>query len=168
TSLPRFLFALGIREVGEATSLQLATHFGVLDGIIAADLDSLVQVPDVGPIMAEHIRVFFSNKSNVALIEKLQGSGVTWPLIEASYDDSAKPLLGETYVLTGSLEKMPRNEAKAMLIALGAKVAGSVSKNTSCVVAGPGAGSKLAKAEELGIKILDEEEFIVLLDDLIA
>ncbi|MBL4572663.1 MAG: NAD-dependent DNA ligase LigA, partial [Gammaproteobacteria bacterium] len=144
TSLPRFLFALGIREVGEATALQLATHFGILDGIIAADLDSLVQVPDVGPIVAEHIRVFFSNKSNVALIEKLQGSGVTWPVIEASYDDSAKPLLGETYVLTGSLEKMPRNEAKATLIALGAKVAGSVSKNTSCVVAGPGAGSKLA------------------------
>ncbi|MBL4581365.1 MAG: NAD-dependent DNA ligase LigA [Gammaproteobacteria bacterium] len=168
TSLPRFLFALGIREVGEATALQLATHFGILDGIIAADLDSLVQVPDVGPIMAEHIRVFFSNKSNVALIEKLQGSGVTWPVIEASYDDSAKPLLGETYVLTGSLEKMPRNEAKAMLIALGAKVAGSVSKNTSCVVAGPGAGSKLAKAEELGIKVLDEEEFIALLDELMA
>jgi DNA ligase (NAD+) len=166
TSLPRFLFALGIREVGEATALQLATHFGNLESIIAADAESLVQVSDVGPIMAEHIRVFFSNEDNVALIKKLQGSGVTWPTIEASYDDSAKPLLGETYVLTGTLEQMPRNEAKAKLIALGAKVAGSVSKNTSCVVAGPGAGSKLTKAEELGIKTLDEEEFIALLDDL--
>ncbi len=168
TSLPRFLFALGIREVGEATALQLATHFGNLESIIAADLDSLVQVSDVGPIMAEHIRMFFSNKNNVALVRELQGSGVTWPVIEPSYDDSAKPLLGETYVLTGSLEQMPRNEAKAKLIALGAKVAGSVSKNTSCVVAGPGAGSKLTIAEELGIKVLDEGEFIALLDDLTA
>ena len=168
TTLPRFLFALGIREVGEATALQLATHFGILESIIAADLDSLVKVSAVGPIMAEHIRVFFTNKNNVALIEQLQGSGVTWPIIEPSQDDLAKPLLGETYVLTGSLEQMPRSEAKAKLISLGAKVAGSVSKNTSCIVAGPGAGSKLTKAEELGIKILNEGEFIVLLDDLIT
>jgi DNA ligase (NAD+) len=157
---------LGTREVGEATALQLATHFGILESIIAADLDSLVQVSDVGPIMAEHIRTFFSNSDNVELIKELQDSGVTWPIIEPSYNDSAKPLLGETYVLTGTLLQMPRNEAKAKLIALGAKVAGSVSKNTSCVVAGPGAGSKLAKAQELGIKILDEGEFIVHLDDL--
>lgn len=166
TTLPRFLFALGIREVGEATALQLATHFGVLENIISADLDSLVQVPDVGPVMAEHIRIFFDNKDNVALIRKLQDSGVTWPILESTQGDAVKPLLGETYVLTGTLERMPRNEAKAKLIALGAKVAGSVSKNTSCVVAGPGAGSKLTKAEELGIKILDEGEFISLLDDL--
>jgi DNA ligase (NAD+) len=166
TSLSRFLYALGIREVGEATALQLATHFGTLESIIAADLDSLVQVSDVGPIMAEHIQIFFSNINNVELIKELQDSGVTWPTIEPSHNDSAKPLLGETYVLTGTLEHMPRNEAKAKLIELGAKVAGSVSKNTSCVVAGPGAGSKLAKAEELGIKILDEGEFIVHLDDL--
>ena len=166
TALPRFLFALGIREVGEATALQLATHFGVLEKIIAADLDSLLQVSDVGPIMAEHIQVFFTNKKNVALIERLQSSGVTWPIIEPSQDDSSKPLLGEIYVLTGGLEQMSRNEAKAKLISLGAKVVGSVSKNTSCVVAGPGAGSKLTKAEELGIKILDEEGFIVLIDEL--
>ena len=168
TTLPRFLFALGIREVGEATALQLATHFGILESIIAADLDSLVKVSAVGPIMAEHIRIFFSNSDNVELIKELQDSGVTWPIIEPSHDDSAKPLLGETYVLTGSLEQMPRSEAKAKLISLGAKVAGSVSKNTSCIVAGPGAGSKLTKAEELGIKILNEGEFIVLLDDLIT
>ena len=166
TALPRFLFALGIREVGEATALQLATHFGVLEKIIAADLDSLLQVSDVGPIMAEHIQVFFTNKKNVALIERLQSSGVIWPIIEASQEDSSKPLLGEIYVLTGGLEQMSRNEAKAKLISLGAKVVGSVSKNTSCVVAGPGAGSKLTKAEELGIKILDEEGFIVLIDEL--
>ena len=166
TALPRFLFALGIREVGEATALQLATHFGVLEKIIAADLDSLLQVSDVGPIMAEHIQVFFTNKKNVALIERLQSSGVTWPIIEPSQDDSSKPLLGEIYVLTGGLEQMSRNEAKAKLISLGAKVVGSVSKNTSCVVAGPGAGSKLTKAEELGVKILDEEGFIVLIDEL--
>ncbi len=166
TTLPRFLFALGIREVGEATALQLATHFGILESIIAADLESLVQVSDVGPIMAEHIQVFFRNEDNIGLIKLLQGCGVTWPSIEPGHDDSAKPLQGETYVLTGSLEQMPRSEAKAKLIALGAKVAGSVSKNTSCVVAGPGAGSKLLKAEELGIKTLDEGEFIALLDDL--
>ena len=116
TTLPRFLFALGIREVGEATALQLATHFGILESIIAADLTSLVKVPAVGPVMAEHIRVFFTNKNNVALIEQLQDSGVTWPIIEPSNDDLAKPLLGETYVLTGSLEQMPRSEAKAKLI----------------------------------------------------
>ena len=166
TALPRFLFALGIREVGEATALQLATHFGILEKIITADLDSLLQVSDVGPIMAEHIQVFFSNKKNVALIERLQSSGVIWPIIEASQEDSSKPLLGEIYVLTGGLEQMSRNEAKAKLISLGAKVVGSVSKNTSCVVAGPGAGSKLTKAEELGVKILDEEGFIVLIDEL--
>lgn len=167
TTLPRFLFGLGIREVGEATALQLATHFGILENIIAADLDSLVEVADVGPIMAEHIRIFFSNKDNVTLIKELQDSGVTWTILESGHDAQAMPLLGETYVLTGTLEQLPRNEAKAKLIALGAKVAGSVSKKTSCVVAGPGAGSKLTKAEELGIKIIDEGEFIALLDDLI-
>jgi DNA ligase (NAD+) len=166
TTLPRFLFALGIREVGEATASQLAGHYGELEKIIEADLESLIEVPDVGPIMAEHIRIFFGNDENIALIERLIDSGITWPVIEVGHDASDKPLQGETYVLTGSLEQMPRNEAKARLVALGAKVAGSVSKNTSCVVAGPGAGSKLTKAEELGIKILDEGEFIQLLGTL--
>jgi DNA ligase (NAD+) len=115
--------------------------------------------------MAAHIRLFFSNTDNLSLIQNLRDCGIAWPLVESASDD-AKPLLGETYVLTGSLELMPRNEAKAKLIALGAKVAGSVSKNTSCVVAGPGAGSKLSKAEELGVKIIDEGEFIALLEDL--
>lgn len=166
TTLPRFLFALGIREVGEATALQLVTHIGDLDAITAADQEALVAVPDVGPKMAEHIRLFFSKKANLALIERLRKSGIEWPSIELSASHEQQPLKGETYVLTGTLELMPRNEAKAKLLALGAKVAGSVSKNTSCVVAGPGAGSKLTKAEELGIKILNEGEFIALLDDL--
>ena len=166
TTLPRFLIALGIREVGEATALQLVRHFGRLENIIAADVESLLEVPDVGPVMAQHIRLFFTNKDNLALIQTLQKHGITWPIVEPSSDTEARPLHGETWVLTGTLEQMSRNEAKARLIGLGAKVAGSVSKNTSCVVAGPGAGSKLAKAEELGIKILDEGEFIALLDAL--
>ncbi|MEX0963062.1 MAG: NAD-dependent DNA ligase LigA [Pseudohongiellaceae bacterium] len=164
TTLPRFLFALGIREVGEATALQLVTHFGRLENIIRADQESLMQVADVGPKMAQHIRLFFTNKDNLAVIKTLQGHGISWPLLEPRNDNEAKPLEGETYVLTGTLEQMSRSEAKARLIALGAKVAGSVSKNTSCVVAGPGAGSKLAKAEQLGLKILDEGEFIALLE----
>ncbi len=166
TTLPRFLFALGIREVGEATALQLVSHYGRIENIIAADLESLVEVSDVGPIMAQHIRLFFSNKDNLALIQNLQEHGINWPILEPANDAESKPLQGQTYVLTGTLEKMSRGEAKARLIALGAKVAGSVSKNTSCVVAGPGAGSKLSKAEDLAIKILDEGEFISLLDDL--
>lgn len=160
TTLPRFLFALGIREVGEATALQLINNIGNLERIIAADRDDLEKVPDIGPKVAEHIHIFFSNKENLALISDLQKYGVSWPDIEIS--DKLKPLEGKTYVLTGTLELMPRNEAKAQLLALGAKVAGSVSKNTSCVVAGPGAGSNLRKAEELGIKVINEEEFIAL------
>lgn len=166
TTLPRFLFALGIREVGEATALQLATHYARLENIIAAEIESLEEVPDVGPVMAEHIRLFFTNEDNLTLIRTLQERGVIWPEADQDAEPAAKPLESETYVLTGSLEQMTRSEAKARLVALGAKVAGSVSKNTSVVVAGPGAGSKLSKAEELGIKILDEGEFIALLDAL--
>lgn len=164
TTLPRFLFALGIREVGEATALALANHYGELDKIIAADADSLEQINDIGPIVARHIVTFFSNEENLALIALLRSHGVNWPVVAVSVDD--KSLQGQTFVLTGTLELMSRNEAKARLLQLGAKVAGSVSKNTDCVVAGPGAGSKLGKAEELGINIIDEGEFLALLDDL--
>lgn len=164
TTLPRFLFALGIREVGEATAQQLVKHFGELDKIVAADTAELEQVADIGPIVAKHISVFFNNEENLHLLAKVQKQGISWP--EVKIDQSAKPLDKQTYVLTGTLEIMPRSEAKSRLIELGAKVAGSVSKNTSCVVAGPGAGSKLEKAKELGIKIIDEEEFLALLDDL--
>lgn len=164
TTLPRFLYGLGIREVGDATALQLVNHFGELESIIAADTESLEQVADVGPIVARHITVFFSNEENLNLVRKLQEYGVSWPKVEI--DLAIQALAKQTWVLTGTLEIMPRNEAKARLISLGAKVAGSVSKNTSCVVAGPGAGSKLKKAEELGIKVIDEGEFLALLDDL--
>lgn len=164
TTLPRFLFSLGVREVGEATARQLVNYFGELDKIIAADIESLEQVTDVGPVVARHIRVFFSNEENLNLVRKLQEYGASWPKVEI--DRAMQPLEKQTWVLTGTLEIMPRNEAKAQLISLGAKVAGSVSKNTTCVVAGPGAGSKLNKAEELGIKIIDEGEFLALLDDL--
>lgn len=164
TTLSRFLFALGIREVGDATALQLMNHYGDLESIITANTESLEQVADVGPVVARHITVFFGNEENLNLVRKLQDYGVSWPKVEI--DLAMQPLKKQTWVLTGTLEIMPRNEAKARLISLGAKVAGSVSKNTTCVVAGPGAGSKLKKAEELGIKVINEREFSALLDDL--
>lgn len=164
TTLPRFLYALGIREVGEATAHALTNHYGDIDAMMAASADDHEKVADVGPIVAGHIETFFSNGENRALIERLIDHGISWPTITKSSD--SRPLDGKTYVLTGTLEQMPRNEAKAKLVALGAKVAGSVSKNTDCVVAGPGAGSKRTKAEELGIEIIDEGEFLQLLDSL--
>jgi DNA ligase (NAD+) len=163
-SLPRFLFGLGIREVGDATALALVSHFGDIDPIIKASAEELEKIDDIGPIVAQHISDFFANKNNLALVQELRDAGVNWPIVEVTAE--SKPLDGQTFVLTGTLEEMPRNETKAKLVGLGAKVAGSVSKNTSCVVAGPGAGSKLAKAEELGIKTLDEGEFLALLDSL--
>lgn len=166
TTLPRFLFALGIREVGEATAQQLVNHFGRLKNIIDAEQESLEQVADVGPKMAAHIRLFFTNKDNLKLIDVLRDYGIEWPEADPANSGEERPLQGQTYVLTGTLEQMTRSEAKAKLLLLGAKVAGSVSKNTSCVVAGPGAGSKLTKAEELGVKVIDEGEFIAHLDAL--
>lgn len=164
TSLPRFLYALGIREVGEATAQALTAHYGDLQPIMDASAEEHEQVADVGPIVAGHIETFFRNAENRALIEKLISHGIHWPRLERSAGSQA--LAGKTYVLTGTLEQMTRNDAKARLLALGAKVAGSVSKNTDCVVAGPGAGSKRSKAEELGIDIIDEGEFLRLLDSL--
>lgn len=164
TSLPRFLYALGIREVGEATAQALTAHYGDLQPIMDASAEEHEQVADVGPIVAGHIETFFRNTENRALIEKLISHGIHWPRLERSAGSQA--LAGKTYVLTGTLEQMTRNDAKARLLALGAKVAGSVSKNTDCVVAGPGAGSKRSKAEELGIDIIDEGEFLRLLDSL--
>ena len=165
TSLARFLFGLGIREVGEATALSLVNHYGNLDEIMDAKTSSLEKVSDIGPIVARHIRLFFLNDNNAAQIEELRASGVSWP--DVSVDRDTLPLADQTFVLTGSLEQMSRGEAKAELIKLGAKVAGSVSKNTDCVVAGPGAGSKLSKAQELGIKVISEDEFVVMLAELI-
>ena len=162
TTLPKFLYALGIREVGEATALQLANHFGELSALQEATIESLIDVPDVGPIVAEHIVSFFANKANVALLARLQECGITWPKISVASAES-QPLSGQTIVLTGTLEMLSRNEAKARLVALGAKVAGSVSKSTTIVYAGPGAGSKLAKATELGIEVGDEAALLDLL-----
>ena len=163
TTLPRFLYALGIREVGEATAQSLVTHYGDLQPIIDATAEDYEQVADIGPIVAKHIATFFANKDNLNLIEQLINHGIEWP---ATQKPASQPLQDQTFVLTGTLEQMPRNEAKAILMGLGAKVAGSVSKNTDCVVAGPGAGSKRTKAEELGIKIIDEAEFLDLVDSL--
>ena len=164
TSLQRFLLALGIREVGEATAAALVNHFGDLQLIQDASTEKLEKISDIGPIVAQHIHTFFANKQNQALIAKLQHSGIQWSKIDISADD--KPLRGLTYVLTGTLGSIVRNEAKARLLLNGASVAGSVSSNTDVVVAGSGAGSKLKKAQELGIEVIDEEEFLTLLDTL--
>lgn len=162
TTLPRLLFGLGIREVGEATALALASHFGSLDKLMEADEDALVQVADVGPIMAAHIAHFFGNQENDKVIADLRSRGVTWP--EHSAQTVSDKLSGQTWVITGTLESMTRDEARSRLQALGAKVAGSVSKKTTAVVAGPGAGSKLDKAVELGVAVIDEQGLIDLIN----
>jgi DNA ligase (NAD+) len=161
TTLPRFLFALGVREVGEATALSLARHFGDWESLAAASEEALLAVDDVGPVVADHLRQFFDCESNMAVVGLLRERGVQWPVIEVSRDE--QPLSGQTWVVTGKLESMSRDEAKAALQALGAKVAGSVSAKTTCLVAGPGAGSKLAKATELGIDTVDEAALLELL-----
>ena len=151
----RFLYALGIREVGEATAKGLAAHFGTLEAISEADEASLETVPDVGPIVAGHIRSFFDQPHNQETLAALKEAGVTWQEEQVLSADE-QPLSGQTWVLTGTLSGMTRDEAKEKLEQLGAKVAGSVSKKTACVVAGEAAGSKLTKAEQLGVAVLDE------------
>ena len=164
TSLQRFLFALGIREVGEATAAALTSYFGDLPSIQDASKDELGEIRDIGPIVALHIHTFFANIQNRALIIKLQHAGIHWPQVKLS--DSDQLLKGLTYVLTGTLKGMSRKEAKFRLQSHGASVAGSVSSNTDVVVAGSGTGSKLQKAQELGIKVINEEEFLTLIDTL--
>jgi DNA ligase (NAD+) len=163
TTLPRFLFALGIREVGEATALALARFFGDLEPIMAADGDQLQRVPDIGPIVAAHVADFFATERNRDVIRQLRELGVSWPAMAVPAPE-ALPLQGQTWVLTGNLESMTRDEARQRLVELGAKVAGSVSAKTHCVVAGPGAGSKLAKAAELGIRVIDEAALLAFLE----
>ena len=166
TTLSRFLYALGIREVGEATAANLARHFGELERVMDADLDALIAVPDVGKVVAAHVRNFMEEESNREVIRELtEEIGIHWPavtVIKAEEIDS--PFAGKTVVLTGSLSQMNRDDAKARLAALGAKVSGSVSKKTDLLIAGEAAGSKLAKAQELGIPVIDEAEMIRLLD----
>lgn len=161
TTLPRFIYSLGISEVGESTARSLAQHYDDLDAIMAADEESLQEVADVGPIVASKIAVFFRQAHNREILESLLQSGITWPVGESG-GEQRQSLEGQTFVLTGSLSALSRNEAKARLQSLGAKVSGSVSGKTSYVVAGEVAGSKLKKAEELGIEILSEEALLAL------
>ncbi|MBB1391274.1 NAD-dependent DNA ligase LigA [Shewanella sp. SG44-6] len=163
TTLARFLYSLGIREVGEATAANLAQHFADFELIRTASVEQLLEVADVGDIVAKHIRQFFAQPHNIEVIQQLLAAGITWPFIEQA-DESQLSLKGQTWVLTGTLTQLNRNDAKAQLQALGAKVAGSVSKNTDCVVAGEAAGSKLAKAQELGVKVIDEQGLLDLLN----
>ncbi|MCG6965294.1 MAG: NAD-dependent DNA ligase LigA [Chromatiaceae bacterium] len=156
TTLARFLYALGIREVGEATAQALARQFGSLDAIRAAGEDALQQTPDVGPVVARHVHVFFRQRHNQDVVAKLRAAGVQWPEGEPAPAPEALPFAGKTFVLTGTLSQ-PRDVVKERLQALGAKVAGSVSKKTDYLVAGEEAGSKLGKAQELGVEVLDEQ-----------
>jgi DNA ligase (NAD+) len=167
TTLGRFLYALGIREVGVTTAQNLADYFGFLERIQQADEATLLAVPDVGEIVAKHILSFFGEEHNQVIIEQLRKVGVNWPEAEpVSAAESAElPLAGKVYVITGTLNEMGRDDAKQYLQALGGKVTGSVSAKTDCLVAGEKAGSKLTKAESLGITILDEAGFIQLLRD---
>ncbi|EOC0587691.1 NAD-dependent DNA ligase LigA [Cronobacter sakazakii] len=167
TTFARFLYALGIREVGEATAAGLAAHFGTLEALINASIDDLQKVPDVGIVVATHVFNFFEEESNRAVIHDLtEEVGIHWPapqVVKAEEIDS--PFAGKTVVLTGTLSQMSRDDAKARLAALGAKVSGSVSKKTDLLIAGEAAGSKLAKAQELGIEVIDEAEMLRLLGE---
>ncbi|MBB1077326.1 NAD-dependent DNA ligase LigA [Rhodoferax sp. 4810] len=167
TTLPRFLFGLGIRHVGEATAKELARHFGKLDAIMTATEEQLLEVADVGPIVAKSVRTFFEQPHNVEVVEQLRACGVTWP--EGPPAERAPThLSGKTFVLTGTLPTLAREDAKALIEAAGGKVAGSVSKKTSFVVAGAEAGSKLDKAQELGVSVLDEAGLMALLQPTVA
>ncbi|MBB3230093.1 DNA ligase (NAD+) [Halomonas stenophila] len=163
TTLARFVFALGIREVGEATAANLARHFGTLEALMAADREALEAVEDVGPIVAAHVHTFFRQPHNRETIQALRDAGLHWE--EAEVESGPTPLEGQTWVLTGTMESMTRDEGKARLQALGAKVAGSVSKKTACLVAGEAAGSKLTRAEQLGVEVIDEATFLERLAD---
>ena len=161
TSLPKFLYSLGIREVGEATAANLANHFFTLEAIQQADIEALVEVDDVGEIVAKHVKRFFAEAHNQEVIENLLAQGIHWPVIEQKSEDQ-QPLAGLTYVLTGSMSAMGRGDAKNILVGLGAKVAGSVSAKTNFLIAGEKAGSKLTKAQDLGVEVLNEEQMLAL------
>ncbi|XOY30860.1 NAD-dependent DNA ligase LigA [Proteus cibi] len=166
TTFARFIYALGIREVGEATASGLTTYFSTLDALRNADVEALKSVPDVGDVVAKHVVNFFQEEHNRMVIDQLiNDAGITWqaPVI-VTHEAGDNPFAGKTVVLTGSLSQLTRDEAKDRLVALGAKVSGSVSKKTDMVIAGEAAGSKLVKANELGITVIDEDEMIRLLD----
>ncbi len=159
TTLPRFIYALGIREVGEATALNLANHFASLDALMAASIEQLLAVSDVGTVVAEHLYHFFREPHNQQVVSALLAQGLHWPAI-ALQQVTEQPLSGQTIVLTGTLSSMGRDEAKALLQRLGAKVSGSVSAKTHAVIAGENAGSKLAKASELQVPVWDEQQML--------
>ena len=159
TTFNRFLYALGIREVGEATALALANNFADLDQLMAADEERLQLVPDVGPIVASHLHAFFREKHNRKVIRQLLASGIEWPVIAMDRVIDL-PMAGKTVVLTGTLVSMTRDEAKARLISLGAKVTSSVSKTTDIVIVGENPGSKSTKAAALGVTIWEEQDFL--------
>jgi DNA ligase (NAD+) len=163
TTLPRFLFGLGIRHVGEATAKEMARHFGSLDAIMDASLEQLLEVNDVGPTVAQSLRTFFDQPHNREVVEQLRACGVHWEE-GAPAERAAQPLAGKTFVLTGTFPTLKREQAKEMLEAAGAKVAGSVSKKTDYLVAGEEAGSKLDKARELGVAVIDEAAMLALLN----
>ncbi|WP_318409811.1 NAD-dependent DNA ligase LigA [Photobacterium leiognathi] len=163
TTLPRFIYSLGIREVGEATAANLANYFETLEAISQATKEQLIEVPDVGDVVAAHIFNFFREEHNMAVVKDLQEVGIHWPEIEKPEEGIELPLEGKTVVLTGSLSQLTRSDAKAALQKLGAKVTGSVSKKTDLLVAGEAAGSKLAKAQELDIEIWDEQKLVDLM-----
>jgi DNA ligase (NAD+) len=162
TTLPRFLYALGIRDVGEATARALAGHFRDLDPLLEASADEIERVPDVGPVVAASVHRFFQQKHNREVIAKLRERGVRWPAFE-SPAAADSPFLGKTWVLTGTLASMTREEAQERILALGGKLSGSVSKKTGYVIAGEDAGSKLRKAQGLGVTVLTEQQFLELL-----
>ncbi len=156
TTLARFLYALGIRQVGETTAKDLARHFGTIDRLMDASVLQLLEVNDVGPVVAQSIQTFFAQPHNREVVEQLRAAGIAWPEHDGQGDRSPKPLAGQTFVLTGTLTTLAREEAKALIEAAGGKVAGSVSKKTHFVVAGEQAGSKLDKARELDVAVIDE------------
>lgn len=156
TTLPRLLYGLGINDVGEATAAALARQFGSLNALASATVEQIEQTPDVGPVIARHVAAFFADPLNLQILQRLREAGVRWPEGEPAAGRML-PLTGQTFVLTGTLPTLSRDEAKALLEAAGAKVAGSVSKRTHCVVAGAEAGSKLDKARELGVRVIDEQ-----------
>ena len=170
TSLPRFLFGLGIRHVGESTARELARHFGTLDAIMSASIDALLQVADIGPVVAHSIHTFFQQDHNREVVQQLrlpapEGCGIHWQEgVPAA--TAPKPLAGKTFVLTGTLPTLSRDDAKDRIEAAGGKVSGSVSKKTHFVVAGAEAGSKLDRAQELGIPVLDEVALLEMLKPL--
>jgi DNA ligase (NAD+) len=163
TTLARFLYGLGIRHIGETTAKDLARHFGSIRRLMAASVDELLEVGDVGPIVAASVHAFFAEPHNVAVIEALLAAGFEWPESEGTARAAPQPFAGKTFVLTGTLPALSREDAKEMIESLGGKVAGSVSKKTDWVVAGAEAGSKLAKAEALGVPVLDEAGLLALL-----